>query len=704
MQTINADNPFLAYKTATQFALGCKGAGRPVFKERGINSITLADDIDDYFFLFNDLNYGYVESLSVDDVSVYSSEQYGKFFYEYGRTILANLMICLTKADWNSVSVDSNGEAPYVNNYFNNINRMDYRIKDIVENFKKEALDVSNYSAFNINYAKASEIIKKQKNIIASSKESKDMKNTDIFYCAYIGLMYTLYGSLIILSQLSDEFDIFSFFKSPKSKSMLTVYDKILKDKSIEVDSKKHLMSLAYAFFRMTDFYVRTSGLEEKDPVVGTLYDICENLIVKISTSSEDIALTLKMMVDADLLESYSSVPSLHTFTTRIDPLVDIQFFRSNCTIDKDNTNLFDFGDAYLRSYSLYDDDDYENKDREKLTTKVHLVPAIKMYLEKSMKPHYTDEDVERGFGAVKNLLTGVEDTQLFSKVDPSFILQLILMASTFRVLDNKSTSRSDKAKNMINAGIDIIDTMILRLYQIWFKSNKYYIQPNRPNYCGDKNINSTLHQLRDETIGIFGHYFEFVRFGLYLPASDEKLFEDYATEHFIYDDESGEGHTASWIDKFFTFNDIDTFMKMCATKHGRSLVQIAMFEEDPNFKKDVTFAKIVKGYNNKEIPKFVIKALTKTPENFTGISQVDRVISFARDHRSDAETEPEVYTVVVFAIYWFTIDMLFRKFNTGNYFDFGVAEDSLGSYGIEETLKKLVAIPLKKSTDLAGL
>ena len=56
MPNIEANNPFLSYKLAIQFALGCKAAGRPVFKARGINTIVLSDEIQDYTFTFNDLN------------------------------------------------------------------------------------------------------------------------------------------------------------------------------------------------------------------------------------------------------------------------------------------------------------------------------------------------------------------------------------------------------------------------------------------------------------------------------------------------------------------------------------------------------------------------------------------------------------------------------------------------------------------------
>lgn len=695
MPTIEANNPFLSYKLAIQFALGCKASGRPVFKTRGINSITLADEFQDYDFIFNELNYKYVSELPAEDLSVFNVEDYGKFFYEYGRTLLANLMVCLTKADWNSVAIDSNGVAPYLGDYYNNLLNLDDKLDLVIENFKKEAITESDYLAFVMDYHKASTIIKNYKSVAQASKVSNDMKNTEIFFCAYIGLLFVLYGLFILFSQLSEENNLFSFFKSPKSTSFLDVYETILKEAALGADEKKRIITLVYAFYKMSDFYKRSSGLDNFDSFVGTMYDISENFVSKFEGKTSEEAQAILSCIDPDLMDkSFANGCSLDTFCSVSDPLLDTMYFRSANIIDRDNPNIFDFGMVYLRAYKL----ESETED-EKLTTSKFLVPAMKSYLESSMKPQYTNEDVERAFGIVRNLLTGVDDPDQFSKVEPGFILQLVMFAGAFRILNNRSTVRSDKARDEVNAAIDILDVMILKLYHLWFGSHKYFIQPNRPNYCvGAKTgINSTLHELKDETISILKYYFEFVRYGVgSIPESDKTMYNTFKFEEVLL---ATEETKPAWINRHFAFVDKDTFIKLCATKSGKTLTQLVLFEDTEN-----SFPNIIKYYEHKELPKFVIKSLTADPVEHTGINHVDRVIDLAYNVKKDTEMNPEIYAVAVFAVLYFNFDMIIRQFNVGNYFDFGDADNSMNSYMIENTVAKLVTVPLKQSITMAGL
>lgn len=690
MPTIQANNPFLAYKLAIQFALGCKAAGRPVFKERGINSITLSDELQDYEVSFGELGYDYVAGLPAEDITVFNTEDFGKFFYEYGRTLLANLMVCLTKADWNSVSVDSNGTAPYLGNYYNNLLNLDDKFDQVIETFKKAAITESDYSLFGFNYKKASELIKAYKTVAQASKKSDDMKNTEIFFCAYIGLMFTLYGIFILFSQITSENDLFSFFKSPKSVSFLSIYEMILKEAALGNEEKKHIITLVYAFYKMTDFYRRTSGFKEFDSVIGTMFDIAENFVAKFEGKTSEEAQTIAGLIDPDLMDkSFANGCSLDTFCGKCDPLLDTLYFRSANIISKDNPNIFDFGKLYLECYDKEADDD-------QLVN--HLVPAIKTYVEDSLKSQYDNEDVERAFGVVRNIITGVEDPEVFSNIEPGFILELVILASSFRVLNNRSTVRSNKARDEVNSAIDIIDILILKLYHLWFNSHKFFIQPNRPAYChGREGINATLAELKEETISILKYYFEFVRYGVgSLAESDKQMYHAYKTACLLTPSEENK---VNFINQYNAFADIDTFIKLCATKNGKTITQAALFEGT-----DHDFYHMVKAYEHKELPKFVIKSLTAAPENHTGIDYIDRVIDLSYDVRKDSESNPEIYAVAVFATLYFSIDMLIRKYNVGNYFDFGEASNSMNSYMIEHTVAKLVAVPLKHSVEMSGI
>lgn len=703
--TIDVNNPFLSYKAAIKIALGNKDTKRPRFKERNINTITLIDSTDDYQFVFGDLNYDYVNNLPIEDITVFTSKEYGKFFYEYGRTILANLMICITKADWNSVEVDSNGVAQYLVNYYNNLIKLQDKAREVIVNFKKEAISESEYLPFNINenLESAEWLIRNYKTKVQESRDSDDMLNSEIFYCAYIGLLYTLYGLFIVLTEVITEnsgFDIFSFMKHPKSASFNTVYEIILKEASLGSDEKKHLISMIYAFYRMTEFYKAVSGLDKMDSMIGTMYDISKSFIEKIEDNKTETAKILYATIDDDLTEFTSDqAVSLKSFTDFSDPLLDTMYFRRANIISNDNTNIFDFGRVYLRGYLNQYVDGMENNlgEKENLFTKDYITPAIKSYIEKGIKPQYTNEDIERAFGVIKNLLTGVDDKDLFSRVEPGFILQLVLFASTFRILYNRSTQRSEKARNEINSAIDILDVMILKLYNIWFKSHKYYIQSNRPDYCNGKDgINSTLNYLKEETDSILKYYFEFVRYGIgSISESDEDLYKEFL--HYQIVDKLKDFNT-SWINDNIQFISNDIFIKLCADKNGRTIVQCVILDDEKSFEN------IIKSYSHKELPKYAIKALSSNPEEYTGINVVDRIIDNSYMAKRDIESNPEIYAVMVFASLYFSFDMILRQFNTGNYFDFGSADLSIGSYNIEHTVAKLIGAPLKNAIAFQSL
>ena len=693
MQTIDANNPFLSYKFATQIALGCKGAGRPVFKARGIDSITLADEIQDYTVNFGELNYKYVEELPTHDISVYTSEDYGKFFYEYGRTILANLMVCLTRADWNSVSIDSNGVAPYLGNYYNQLINLDDKLLEVINNFKKEAIDQSSYLPFDMQYLKASEIIKENKENIAKSKVSDDMCNMCIFYCAYIGLMFTLYGMFILFSQISNkDLDLFSFMKNPKSNSSLTLYERILREAFLGNEEKKHIISLVYVFYRMTQFYNRTSGLKGMDSLIGTMYDISETFVSKLMSSTTDTAEQIKSVLDPDFMDtSFAAGISIESFTDKCDPLLDVMYFRSANIINKDNPNIFGFGLTYLRSYNLESE-----TEEKKLSSKEFVLPGIKTYLESCMKSQYSNEDIDRAFGEVRNLVSGVEDTDQFSKVESGFILQLVLMASAFRILNARSTQRNKKAHNEINGAIDILDLIILKLYHTWFSSGKFYIQPNRPNYCmGREGALSTLKELQLEVDDVLKFYIEFVRYGIgNIIESDTAMYEHYKYEQILF---ITEDKNIDRFNKHYPMIDKDTFIKLCATKNGKTITQCAFYGKD-------TFSDIVKHYEHKEMPKYIITKLSGSFEKYTGNEYIDNAIDMAYDVRSESESNPEIYAVAIYATIYFVLDTIFRRFNIGNYFDFGNAENSLGSYNIERIVAKSIAAPLKHAVDFSKI
>ena len=696
MIDIKCSNPYMSYKYAISTALGGKGSGRPVFKERKLFGFVFQDDVEEYDFEFDDLNYKYVSELPIADLTVFSDEDFGKFFYEYGRTILGNLMICLTKADWNSVSLNSSQEATYVTNYYNNLVIMDNHVEQVVNEFIRVGTDKESYGKFPFNPKYASEIITKYKEEVRGSRYSKDMCNSDIFYVAYVGLLFTLYGLFILFPNSGSSMDVLSFMRSPKSQSVLNVYKNILTKDYGDIDVKKKFITLAYTFYKTTDFLRLTSGLKDMDPFIGTMYDISEVFVSKLNTEDDEAADSVRNLIDPDIGDQsqVGSGLTIQSFTSIYDPVLDILSFRNGGIILNDNANIWSFGENYIRGYN-YEIEEVTPDGTEYRTIAEELKPIMQCYLKASMKSQYTNEDIERAFKAVSNLVNLIDEDSL-AGINPGFILQLTIMAAAFRVLDNRTTQRSNKAKCEINSAIDILDMLIYKLYNLWFKSGKFFKQPVRPRYGFSESCNETLSVLKCETDSIILNYLEFVRFGVNTYESDKTLLKTIKTNKILTNCCE---HLNEFINSMFDNSDPDTFIRLCGSKQGRSIIQ-SVYADGTGCE----FVSLVENCSKKDLTASFISSMAAEPEEHTGISILDRVIDSSLNAKSSAATNPEVYCIGIFGIIWVCLENTIKKHNTGNYFDFGNADNSLSSYKIEHVVTDKVAKPLRDKIDFVGL
>ncbi len=695
MIEILSANPYSAYKHAIQVALGGKGSSRPVFKERDLYGFKFQDDVEDYVYTFGELNYKFIEDLPVSDPTVYSVEDFGKFFYEYGRVILGNLMICLTKADWNSIAQGSTQEATYVTNYLNSLITLDNHIETVIEEFKKTAIG-DGYGEFPLDYKYASKLIQDYKDEVRKSRYSKDMKNTEIFYVAYIGLLFTLYGLFLLLPGIDGDIDVFSFLKSPSSASMMNLYQNILTKDYGDDDVKKKFITLVYIFYKTTDFFRLSSGLADMDSIIGTMYDISKNFVSKIDVEDDESANAVRNLIDPEIgdISLVGSGLTLQSFTSIYDPVLDILSFRNGGIIPKDNCNIWAFGDIYIKGYKYELSETTESGTEYKTVTEI-INPIMSCYLKASMKSSYTNEDVERAFTAVSNLVTLV-DADALTGINPGLILQMTIMAGAFRVLESRTTSRSASAKAKINGAIDILDMFIYKLYDLWFKSGKFFKQPARPKYGNTDSCNDTLLVLKNECDQIIFNYLEFVRFGVNQSESDKILLKTIKNKRLLT---ISDEHLNEFISELFDNPDEDTFIRLCAMKEGRTIVQ-TLFESNSPFE----LVNLIKVYARKELLKSYISMMAVEPEQHTGISILDRVIDSAIEAKSSSTTNPETYCVGVYGVIWCYIDSVLRKHNIGNYFDFGNADNSLNDYTIEHTVAESVGKPLKGKIDFVSL
>ena len=103
-------------------------------------------------------------------------------------------------------------------------------------------------------------------------------------------------------------------------------------------------------------------------------------------------------------------------------------------------------------------------------------------------------------------------------------------------------------------------------------------------------------------------------------------------------------------------------------------------------------------------MPKSVISRLSASIEKYTGNEYIDKAIDMAYDVKTDSESNPEVYAIAIYATVYFVLDTVFRTYNIGNFFDFGNAENSLGSYNIERIIAKSIGEPLKHAMDFSKI
>jgi hypothetical protein len=236
----------------------------------------------------------------------------------------------------------------------------------------------------------------------------------------------------------------------------------------------------------------------------------------------------------------------------------------------------------------------------------------------------------------------------------------------------------------------------MLKLYEMWFKSGKYYRQQHRPKYIQNDSCNKTLKYLKMEIDSIILSYLEFVRYGISITETDMPTFKSLKeTTLFALDKE----HLDELVGSKYPFIDPDTFIRLCAKREGRTIVQ-TVFENNTEY----DFVNLISRYEHKELAKYYITNYANEPERHTGISIIDRAIDNSKEARNSSLSNPEIYTIAVIGVIWVYFEDIFRDKNIGNYFDFGNASASLNSYKIEHTVTNSLLIPLKRKYNISSI
>jgi hypothetical protein len=677
---IDIGSPYNCLKLLLRYALG--SIVRPALVSINDNHVILKNNIEEVVLDFPSLNYEYANGIGIDDIPAFEQEDYGKFFYEYGRVLFANLIIALTHLDWYAVGENARKELGFVYEYYDELLKLNAKAEEVIAAFE-DTIQLKrdiNLPKFDFTYA-AFEINKiKQDN--ALSIDTYDIKNSKILILAYTASWFTIIGYLLLFCQKSDMDGLSRIIVAGDSKQDASEIIKSIANSNEDENKIINICSLIFSYFHINRFYLLTSGLEIQDPLLDSLGKFSFHLIDKIKADEDFI------IIDDDLLQGNTdSGPSLASFTAKYDPLADIGTFIKSGIIKADNTNIWAFGKEYIYMYK-----DVDTKDFVPLYNLIEpsLNKYINKYAEIASYSNSDNIDIEKSFVYLRNILNGLEKEKI-GTVCPGTILQLTIIAATYRTLERSASfSRlQDKKKILVQAGIDIIDIILVLLYQLWFLSGKFFIQPTRPHYS-DKSAVNTLELLREEVLVILEEYYEFVRFG---KRTTEAAFRDIIKQRIIRRDLIT---TQDIVNRFHPVTDQSIYVTESA-KHGIYTIAYSALCNDINT--PMTIGGLAEWAKRTPLDASIIRALSEYAEGtdfaYTEIPMIDAMFKAYRAAVNHIEDKPQNFMIAVYALLFETIEQLLIKNSIGNYFNFNNADNLINSYKVETIVTEIIKKPL---------
>jgi hypothetical protein len=677
---VDVGSPYNCIKIALRYALG--NILRPNLADIQEKLVTFRNDKEEVVFEFPDLNYEYVNRIAIEDIKSFGQEEFGKFFYEYGRVLLANLVIAFTHLDWYAYGEKARNELRFVGEYYDELLKLNGKASEVLDAFidmvKIKKSPVNPY----FDFLRASlEIIKaKQDNTL--SLENHDMKNTHIMVLSYVGIWFTIIGYLLLFCQKIDVDGLSRLLAASESKENAKLFIKSIVE-SQEEDSKKiNICSLIFTFFNINRYYLITSGLTIQDPLLELLGKFSSH-VMDLIKDEEDL-----VIIDEDLITGNSdNGPSIAAFTNNFNPLRDIGEFGRFGILRSDNTNIWSFGKEYVTYY-------VEETNPDFVSLPSLMEPSLVKYIDKyaPISSYFNSDniDIEKSFLFIKNIITGIE-RELIGVACPGTILQLTIIGATYRTIRQSSgfSRLSHEKKTIIEAGIDIIDIIIVLLYELWFLSGKFFIQPKRPNYIENTAVN-TLEQLRGEVLIILEEYLEFVHFG---KSNHGPLFQEIIRQRLIHKDNIT---TQDIVTKYHPVSDQNVYITECAKHNIYSIVYSVLCS---NINPPMTIQGLA--YNASKVPldESIIRSFSRYVEGgsdaYIDVPMLDSMLKAYPVIKEHIMDKPENYIIAVYALLYETIEQLLIKNSVGNYFDFNKVDNLTSSYKLETIVSELVKKPL---------
>ena len=642
---------------------------RPIFRDLDENNNQIKMVNPEYIFnlMIGSPNIQFVND--IEDISTFTIEEYGKYFYELGRSTLTIAALSLTRAKW---YIEHEDTVKYFDEYFSTLINLSGMINGVLMYFRPMINGA--YYKLGFNYSAFFDALIQEYENIGTYKATKDMANDFIALSVYVGLSLVELGALLVMPS---DIDPVSYLSGSINKSSVEALLKnSLSNSDMNEKTKLNFIKICAIEFIVQTLYVSTSGIDclKQDFIFSK---ICEfNMTIVKSMDKETSAELFKPF------EYLLNITGLHNPFTEINRLVD--------SLPKcDNCDLWKFGTTYLRFY----DSKIVDPDSE-LDILDFYEPQMKVYIENVVKT-IKDEDIERGFNFVSAILNGLSNSKI-STVDPGTIFCLTMVGATFRKLEKDGYFGNEIISSKIHSAIDIIDIIIVSLYNLWFNSGKYFIQPKRPDYCG-KSVGEVLNCLRKETNDILCVYMEYIRFGTTdkIYKSDENLFKDFFKNKFMCGD-NDIGDENFITTKLFLSLEPESFIKECALHSSRSIVYSILTKD-----KELFIDSLCEKSSTVELPKQVLRALaSKNKENFTGITVIDKLINARPMIMEYLQENAFIYMLSVYCVLFDAIQRIFKENNVGNYFDFGKAEEAMDSYKLDSIVNELVYKPVKEIED----
>jgi hypothetical protein len=677
---INVGSPYNCLKIALRYALG--SIKRPALADIDDAFVVFRNDTEEVIFEFPPLNYEYANAIALEDIPSFGQEEFGKFFYEYGRVLFANLIVVLTHLDWHAVGKKAHNELRFVSEYYDELLKLNNKVEEILIAFEDMIQVKREFQEpmYDLLYAAFDIIRLKQSNGL--SNDTVDIKNNRILTLAYTATWFSIIGYLLLFCQKTDIDGLSRLSVAADDKSEAKVLIKSIADSQEDEENIINICSLIFSYFHINRFYLISSGLTIQDPLLELLAKFSVHLMDLIEDEDDLI------IIDTDLIHGTTETgPSLAAFTDKYDPLADVGRFIETGIIKGDNTNIWSFGKDYIFMY--------KESNTEGSNPVVNFIePCMSKYIEKNASiGSYSNTDnieIEKSFVYLKNIINGIEKDKI-GIACPGTILQLTIIAATYRTIE-KSSSFSrlhDKKKILIQVGIDIIDMLIVLLYQLWFLSGKFFIQPSRPHYS-ERSAVSTLELLREEIIVILEEYFEFVK---YEKNTSDPLYREIMKQRLLRNDVIS---TQDIVNRFNPICDQSSYVSE-AGKHG--IYTIAYSALCNNINVPMTIAGLADWASNTPLDPAIIRQFSEYVEGtdfaYTDIPMIDSMFKAYPAALKHLDDKPQNFMIAVYALLFETIEQLLIKNSAGNYFDFNKAENLTTSYKVETIVSETIKKPL---------